>query len=211
MEEEVKTWLDLVSRRCGKSIVDGYSIFSRYVTVCHEMLQARGYVVDNTSVDDCLRRVQQSEPMLFGSKPCGATIVVFTDIEERTGIKKVRQLLEAHATSAFICVSIDGPTPFTRREFINVDEIQFFHLKELIHNVTKHELNPTFTALDDQQQKQVADQYCMKDSDWIQISFSDPIAKYYNWPVGTIVKVERRGLSQDSSIVYRKVVKLMQT
>lgn len=182
----------------------GEDLLARIVTVAEQMLQARGY--ETEVAGQPLAMVEQGTPVMRGSR-AGEEIVVVIDSDDKTGIKKVRQLCEQHEGARVCIVSIDGVTPFTKRESAGVDSVSFFTARELVHNVTKHALVPPHTLLSDAEAADVKRRHCMRDSDFPSLSHTDPVARFYDFPLHSIVRIDRSGLTQDASVFYRRVVR----
>tara|TARA_B100000683_G_scaffold139022_1_gene135440 strand:- start:779 stop:1303 length:525 start_codon:yes stop_codon:yes gene_type:complete len=170
------------------------------------MLEDRGFEVPAVGAATAKARFLESQPIHTGEARDGRRVVLYIDSEERTGIKRVRQLMEQHPDD-IVVVSIDGVTPFTKKEVAHEARITFFVAKEVMHNLPRHCLVPRHTALSQEEAEAVKKRFHMMDHHWMLLLSSDPVARWYNWRIGTIVRIERTGLTQDTHVVYRKVVR----
>ena len=172
------------------------------------MMRDRGFTANDISIPDAKCAITEGVPIARVSTRDGtADAVLFIDTDDRIGIKRVRALLEAFPTSCLVLIALDGATPFAKRELIGVERVHIFLFRELIHNVSRHRLVPKHEMLTGEEAKEVAQKYCMLESQWMILSQNDPVARYYAWPVGAIIRIYRTGVSQDTNIVYRKVAK----
>lgn len=173
---------------------DGVAVVGRIVKTCEEMLYDRGYSTVTTSPDvpHCIER---GKPVVVGSgAPDREPTSVFLRPEDRVGIKAARQILE-HTPGNVIVVSLDGATPFTKKECDR--RIQFMKARELCVNVTRHRLVPKHVLCDN---PPLAKEKLPKILD------TDPIAVYYDFPVGSVVRIERVFGGGEQSVYFRTVV-----
>lgn len=84
-------------------------------------------------------------------------------------------------------------------------KIQMFELKEVMFNITKHELVPEHEVIDDEDQiDAIVKQYNVKSKHYFPILLkSDPVARYYGMKSGSLVKVTRVSPSSGEYVVYR--------
>ena len=162
---------------------DGSRNLRNILRTCREMIEDRGF--DEVSEDDLERDTSGTGLVMCGtSSDNGARVSVYICMEDRVGVKFGRNVLEASDDDVDnIVVSIDGPTPFTRRE---CQRVQFFTALELCKNVTRHCLVPRHRRID-------ADQLPrgMQMDRLPRILDTDRVVQYYNWPCGTVVKIRR--------------------
>lgn len=82
--------------------------------------------------------------------------------------------------------------------------LQYFHVKNLLFNPTKHQLVPKHTKLNNEQMTQVMEKYLIKGK--IQIPFilhNDVIAKWMGLKQGDVVQIERYNENSGLSYYYR--------
>ena len=119
--------------------------------------------------------------------------------EDRLGVRLTRTLLEeADNLDVLILVSIEGPTPFARKE-CNLHRVQFFTAAKMCVNVTRHALVPRHTQISSPPLGIEVD--CLP-----KLLEHDAVAQYYNWKCGTIVRIERLFGGHEPVVYYRVVV-----
>ena len=208
----------LGGRLCGRSVL------VRCYNNLYQMFEDRGMAISDVcaSTDQLLRRIDATEPVLRGvltddktddrtaegnmkkTKTMTTTTLVYVDVEERTGVKFLRALREEHPDDHVLIVNVDGPTPFTRKE---MDEavVEFWQVRELIINPTRHHLVPKHTGLDAARAQELRARRCMLYHQFPVLMATDIIARWHRYPKGTIVEIQRRGLAHEEGLYYRKV------
>jgi len=172
----------------------GLNVLEKVIKTCSEMLSDRG-CTNIEITNDILESMEEVTQILKGR---GAKqIDVFFYNEERVGVKFLRNLLEESSIDLIIIVSLDGPTTFTKKEAENIP-VQFFTFKDLCVNITKHRIVPKH-------------ELCTEQINWSvkelpKIPEFDPIVQYYNFPVGSIIKISRTFGSHEPTIYYRHVI-----
>ena len=121
---------------------------------------------------------------------------MYLHAEDKVGVKFVRTVLEA-ASGDVIIISLDGPTPFTKKE-CDGKRIQFFLIKELCENITHHSLVPKHERVESLPPDILKEHLPL-------ILETDPIVQYHNWPIGTVVRV-LRSFGGHEPIPYLRVV-----
>lgn len=179
---------------------DAERILVRIVTTCTEMLRDRG-CTDVEAPADWRLEADPPQPAVHGTTPAGRRTAVYLYPEERVSVKWLRQVLEAEAGgTALVVVSPDGPTPFARKECdVQGHPVQFLSAREVCVNVTKHHLVPRHAIV-------AAPPPGVEPHHLPKLPESDPVARYYHWPVGTIVRVERRFGGHEATPYFRIVV-----
>ena len=171
----------------------------KILTTCEEMLRDRGYYqVQRTN--DVEKSISHTSSVVWGEKENGQRIDIYMSDDDKVGVKYARQLLEKKINAHFqvIIVSTDGPTPFARKEGDGHD-VQFMTAKNLCFNVTQHALVPKHEVVE----KPPNGLRCEQLPRILEV---DPIVQYYNWPVGTIVRVSRCYAGHETISYFRYVV-----
>ena len=182
----------------------GDAILARCYGMVHQMLEDRGITVVGqcNNTDILMQRIDDGKAVLTAQGSTGKTMV-FIDPEDRTGVKLVRTLLEHDAN--LIIINIDGATPFTKREVSDVARIEFWQLRELLINPTRHALVPKHTALAEEEVEALHAERCMLPAQFPVLLSTDIIARWYRLRRGTVVKIDRKGLAHERGVYYRKV------
>lgn len=93
---------------------------------------------------------------------------------------------------------------------LNDQNLQIFQLSELTYNVTRHVDTPRHTLLTPQEKFEKMKELRVDETKLPLIHLTDPVVKYYGWPLGGLVKIERRDLNVGAlvsrSINYRIII-----
>jgi DNA-directed RNA polymerase subunit H (RpoH/RPB5) len=161
--------------------------------------------------------IAQSQSVFFVDVPSCATRVIY-NLNPRFKLADVRKLLDLPARAAgapdgaappdvFIVVVSDKPTHAAINGVADLDkDVQFFQLKELLFNVTRHELQPvSFEVIRDPEAiAALVKKWAVKDSGKLCIiSASDPVARYYAIKPGQVLRITRLSDSGGSYVLYR--------
>lgn len=165
-------------------------------TVLDAMLRTLGEMLTDRGFGDVQVAEDPMKEMLAGRPVVRSSVCVFIHMEDRVGVKFARTLVEGSKGGQCVCVSIDGPTAFTKNEF-HSKNIQFMLCKSLFVNITHHSLVPRHSL--------VADAGGIEKRLLPIILDSDPIVQYFNWPAGGIVKVERLFGGSEPLSYYRLI------
>ena len=117
--------------------------------------------------------------------------------EDKVGVKYARARVEESGPGVdMVVVSVDGPTPFTKKEF---GSIQFCLARDLCVNITRHALVPKHERVD-------APPAGIDAASLPVILHTDPVVMYYNFPPGTILRISRVFGGHEPTFYYRVVV-----
>lgn len=176
---------------------DGNEIIGRIVSNAHTMMETRGYAVDHVATN-VLRAMEHALPLLACTRDGVPTAHVYLVAEDKVGVKTARQILDA--SSHAIVISPEGATAFTRKECESKrGGIQFMRARDLCFNVTEHALVPRHelcgappVGIDTEMLPGILD--------------TDPIVQYYDWPVGSVVRITRLFGGSEPIPYFRVVV-----
>jgi DNA-directed RNA polymerase I, II, and III subunit RPABC1 len=84
--------------------------------------------------------------------------------------------------------------------------IQFFTLKDLLINITHHELVPKHIKCTQKEKEVVMKKYRVKEGQLPKILMSDPMARYLGLKKGDLVKIVRKSETAGLYVVYRIVI-----
>ena len=175
------------------------------------MMQDRGLSVVDTckSERQLMSRIDDCKPIIRASASADAaapmTTLVFIDADERTGVKLVRALREKYVDDSLCIISAEGTTPFTKKEVAGCDNLEFWHVHEMLTNPTRHQLVPRHVALTEAEATHMQTQKCIKSHQWPLIPSSDIIVRWYRFRRGTVVRIERKGIGYERGDYFRKV------
>jgi DNA-directed RNA polymerase I, II, and III subunit RPABC1 len=106
-----------------------------------------------------------------------------------------------------IIIVQEKPTPQIAKELLN-DEFKFYEIfltKNLMFNITHHEIVPKHILLSEDDAKKVLDEFQATKTQLPKLLSSDPVAKYYGMKAGDICKIVRHSPMTGESYYYRMV------
>lgn len=174
---------------------DGNRNLRNIMRTCVEMLHDRKF--EHISERSLEEEGNALGLVLAGERPDGERIRVHMCTEDRVGVKFARAVLDVDGASTIV-ISIDGPTPFTRKE---CGTVQFFNAIELCKNVTHHCLVPKHDRVEANELPTG-----MQVSHLPRLLDSDRVVQYYAWPCGSVIKIKRVFGGYEPIIYFRLVV-----
>lgn len=179
----------------------GHSILERVLRTSQEMLEDRGCRNVICSAD-LLNDIEEGKAVLTGEFGDGkSSIHLYIHAEDKVGIRFMRAKMDGARDRdevLTIVVSIEGPTPCTRREFDDPATVQFMLIKDLVMNRTRHALVPRHERVDHPPSG-------VRIDDLPKILLTDPIVKYHNYPLGSIIRFERTWGGHEMVPYFRSV------
>lgn len=130
--------------------------------------------------------------------------------EGKIGIDHIRVWKEELIKySTIIIVFDESITPAAKAAANSLSsKMQFFHIKELDINITKHAFVPPHRLLSAEEATAVLTKYRATKQQLPVIAVTDPVIKYWGFPVGGIVHVTRKfGVTTGNEDYYRLIVK----
>ena len=183
---------------------DPTRVIKRIVEVSRTMITARGAVDISTPPDPIESITNEMGHVLGGVSADGQKRWdVYIHNEERVGVKYARSVVEEcekheGVVSHAIIVSIEGPTPFTRRE-CDGKRVQFFLARDMCVNIVDHCLVPKHEAVSEPPPG-------VKVEELPRMEATDKIAQYYDWEPGQVVRITRVFGGHEPIPYYRVVV-----
>ena len=182
--------------------VDEAYVVHRIVTVCTDMLRDRGCAhVDATSdFDAVVAHMERNEPVVVGGPHPSTRVFFHTD--DRISVKAMRTTMEDCTFDKTIFVSFEGPTTFASREAVSAwgASVQFFRFRDLSYNVTHHALVPKHARYD-----VAALGGALDVATFPRLLASDPVAQYYDFAVGDVVRISRTHMDGQTFDYFRLV------
>ena len=170
-----------------------------------KMISDRGYLVSSEdrdiSFDDFKMNFKETEPT-------NSIYVEFID-DPKLGVEQISLFTEKIRKENISCgiMVISGSiTPLAKQKFRESNEllhIEYFEEKELVVNITEHELVPKHILLSDEEKKTLLKKYRLEESQLPKILTSDPVAKYLGLRRGQVVKIIRASETAGRYITYR--------
>ena len=189
-----------------------------------QMLRDRGFIVDSidyemdfetflmtftgTASEQYNQIYQHTDPMV---EP------VMTRFDFDDGHFSAKQLklclasLESKDIHHAILIVADGSmTPMIMKNVEKVKtsnnvNLELFEQREVLINITEHELVPKHVPLNDEGKKQLLERYQVTESQIPRILKTDPVIRYLGVDVGTVVEITRNSETAGRYITYRLV------
>lgn len=174
----------------------------RCLNVLNEMLIDRGFT-SNKKINDYIQISENNS---------GQYILIYFLTDSKISVKKMKDVkkeIEKNMFNTLILIYKESVTSFAKQYLIsdfNDLHIQLFSEKELMINITKHELNPKFRKLCSDQKYNVLHKLNCKLNQLPYLLSTDPISKYYAYLPGDLIEISRASPTAGISIVYRLVV-----
>lgn len=206
----METFLQEASRSCSHGTLDGIECLQMVHETCLSMVSVRGYrEVDRcTDVSALVARMAELDPVVVGrhSSRDRSDLLIFFLVESKVGIKLLRILVERHGHKGELClVSVDGPTPFTRRD--EAQGVCFMTYKQLFVDITRHHMVPRHTLVPHEKVADVAIKYnVVNPSQWPQMLLKDPMAQFCDFRPGDLVHIHRTGWGTNGACDYYRLV-----
>jgi len=183
-----------------------------------QMLEARGYYVKNIPYEAFKQsfKIENGKiPILnfYGNKinDESSTIYVEYIIAEKIKTDDITQfcmkLKEKNIPNGIIIIS-GLISSMARQKLKETNDSKLFHIeifedKELIVNITEHELVPKHIILSDEEKQTLLKKYRLKESQLPKILTSDPVARFLGLVKGQVVKIIRASETAGRYITYR--------
>lgn len=162
-------------------------------TTCREMIEQRGFDI-----------VEDIEEYIFAEKGEGGdAVAVFFDLSQKLDTDKVKLYIakmKELEIKACIIVYRDSVTPPAKKVIEELQEynIEIFKETSLRYNITKHRLVPRHSALSKSETNDFKKKYGIKIPVLLK---ADPIARFYNFQKGEIIRIDRN----DGTVTFRIV------
>jgi len=185
-----------------------------------EMLEDRGYNVStedkNLSYNDFANRLEENMINIVANHKLNENKMVYVSyiLESKTFSKKDLTNLKTFIDDNYplkdmsvIVITHDKPTPQIAKELQN-DEFRSYEIfltKNLMINITHHEIVPKHILLSEEEANKVLDEFDANRSQLPRLLVTDPVAKYYGMKSGDICKIVRHSPMTGESFYYRMV------
>lgn len=164
---------------------------------CHDMLIDREYTIIEFDPEN---------KIITARKPCGSNMSVFINPSPKFDTKSMKDIFSlmnsAEVTHSLVIFqqNITAATNAALHKSSGM-RIELFSVEDLQYNITKHRLQPIFQRLSNDD----ADEFKKKfDTKLPILKFGNPIAKYFDYDKGDIIRIIRKVGEQDF-ITYRIV------
>ena len=192
-------------------------IYFRVRKTTMEMLEDRGYEVSeedkNMNYEDFTNRLEENAIQLIAThrmNPVKMVYVAFI-LDAKSFSKKdlvaLKALMDEKYPTNEVTVIIvqDKQTPQIAKELLN-DEYklyEIFSMKNLMFNITHHEIVPRHILLNQEEIDMILKQYQTTRAQLPKLLTTDPVAKYYGMKAGDVCKIIRQSPMTGESYYYR--------
>ena len=192
-------------------------IYFRVRKTTMEMLEDRGYEVSeedkNMNYEDFTNRLEENAIQLIAThrmNPVKMVYVAFI-LDAKSFSKKdlvaLKALMDEKYPTNEVTVIIvqDKQTPQIAKELLN-DEYklyEIFSMKNLMFNITHHEIVPRHILLNQEEIEMILKQYQTTRAQLPKLLTTDPVAKYYGMKAGDVCKIIRQSPMTGESYYYR--------
>lgn len=185
-----------------------YVPWAAQMRVLEQMLKDRGY----SDVRPIGTGVEPS--LAFSCQDRDGLLLAYVTNETKVGVKSLRKLREEcrrYGSKHLILICPDGLTPFAAKELEKQDkdelDVEVFRKDEISFCVPRHCLVPPHIPLTSVEKKELLNLLgAAKASCLPKLKQSDPVAKYYHYPIGTVVRIQRRIGILEEETYFRLVV-----
>jgi len=186
--------------------MEDWSAWAPQLANVQKMLQHRGC----TAVRSLMHG---TDPLLVCSarEPGGCLVFVYFLKENKVGVKtlrKIQQECEAAGGPRALLVTEDGLTPFAAKELDapqHVGDVEVFRRRELAFCLVEHSLVPRHELLSAAEKKLLLARLRCKASALPRLKETDAVARYYRFPLGGIVRIQRHIGTSVLEVYYRTV------
>lgn len=187
--------------------------------LCHD----RGYLVTQDELDEtferfkakyegCLPDRAEMTILCAHHNNIDDKLYVFFPEEPKIGVKTVQNYvakMEEDKVSRAIVVVRQGLTPSAKAAMKSLGPdfvMEDFLESELLINITEHELVPLHVLLTTEEKLELFARYKLKENQLMKMLTTDPVARYYGYKRGQVVKIIRKSDTAGRYVTYRLVV-----
>lgn len=192
-------------------------IYFRVRKTTMEMLEDRGFEVSeedkNMNYEDFTNRLEENAIQLIATHRMNPVKIVYVAfiLDAKSFSKKdlvaLKALMDEKYPTNEVTVIIvqDKQTPQIAKELLN-DEYklyEIFSMKNLMFNITHHEIVPRHILLNQEEVDMILKQYQTTRAQLPKLLTTDPVAKYYGMKAGDVCKIIRQSPMTGESYYYR--------
>lgn len=139
-------------------------------------------------------------------------LLVFFADDPKIGVKTVQSylmMMEEQGIRRGIVVVRLGLTPSAKSAMKNISAdyyLEDFLESEMLTNITEHELVPRHILLTDEEKLDLFAKYRLKENQLMKLPASDPIARYYGYKRGQVIKIIRNSETAGRYVTHRVVI-----
>ena len=124
-------------------------------------------------------------------------------------IANIAQKMHNEAIQRTIMITKGNITPTAKNAIVEVSShftIEYFEEKELLVNITEHELVPKHIVMTEEEKQALLTRYRVKETQLPKIQVTDPVARYFGLSRGQVFKIIRNSETAGKYVTYRLAV-----
>lgn len=191
------------------------------LTTLAKMLEDRGLFLDSEyqQIRNAIETDESKATEYYSTTVCAMkgfnetyskteTVQVMLPKEDKLAVDTIRQYETDYAEVAgmSLIIVVQHVTPAAKQILQKHKNFQLFYETDLFHNRTHHVLYMPHRALLPNEEKTILDKFCCKKANLPSIRVTDPIVRYFNWPVGKIIEIQCKTSGVVEPSVYYRVV-----
>lgn len=183
--------------------------------LCHD----RGYMVTQEELNETYESLRDKyidqefyRTIQVAHSENNEQMYVFFPDEPKIGIKTIQdyvsQMEKNNVRRAIVVVRL-GLTPSARQAMKDVAPeyiLEDFMESEMLINITEHELVPQHILLTEDEKQDLFSRYKLQESQLMKMLITDPIARYYGFKRGQVIKIIRKSDTAGRYVTHRLVV-----
>tara|TARA_Y100000389_G_scaffold192789_1_gene220677 strand:- start:1075 stop:1638 length:564 start_codon:yes stop_codon:yes gene_type:complete len=182
------------------------NVVKTFITI-KEMLSDRNIEIDNLDSISDKELTMMSKKFNIFSLDVSKNFKIIYYLNNKFKINDLKKFIEDNDKIIIIFKEKINNLNVKNLKELNVIGLETFTIKELLFNISKHELVPKHEIIQDDEIKEMMEMYQIKQKSQLPIILrTDPMAKYLDVKSGDIVKVTRISPSAGETIVYRYCV-----
>ena len=163
-----------------------------------EMLRDRGFTTEPPEQS-------QEDIVIYGSKNSKNVIFrLFFASKMSVDIARKSAAECSENTQVIVC-AFSRPTYMAKQVLLD-NNVEFFETSHLLQNITKHSLVPQHSKLSAKEVQQLLSGVRCALSQLPKILRSDPVVRYYDFPVDSVIRIARKSGRQPKTYAYRVVI-----
>ena len=181
------------------------SVIERVTATLRELMADRGVPAAEIAVVEN----DEGRTVVLGGTEIVAVVAAGPGHAPKVGIGVVRETARRYPGRDMILVSDGGATPYIAGHPEEIEEttggrrVETFRTAELQFNVTQHALVPRHWRMEPAEVDECLRRHGVADAGHLpRIAASDPVVRYYGWPCGTVVGVDRCDMN-DTGLAVR--------
>ncbi|KAL7667384.1 hypothetical protein ACOME3_010799 [Neoechinorhynchus agilis] len=189
-----------------------------------QMIRDRGYAIRHEELNETFEQFMEKFrthdgdikradlDILVTDQTASRNLLVYFVESEKFGIHFIETtILKLYTEKAEHCILISKKLPTAKAMNLmkhgkHECTIEHFLDSELMFNITQHELVPPHIRMSEDEKKVILEKYGLSENQLPVLLRTDPVAKYYGFEKGTLVRIVRSSEASGKYIYYRLVL-----